>query len=60
MSEIKLKSCHCCGAESYTRFTALKDDELHGFVSCNNPKCALKMSFENELCHQTVKYSVKF
>ena len=32
MSEIKLKSCPCCGTESYTRFTALKDDELHGFV----------------------------
>ena len=45
MSEIKLKSCPCCGTESYTCFTALKDDKLHGFVSCDNPKCALKMSF---------------
>lgn len=45
MSEIKLKPCSCCGTEPYTHFTVLKNDELHGFVSCNNPKCALKMSF---------------
>ena len=42
---IKLKPCPCCGTEPYTHFTALKDDYLHGFVSCNNQKCALKMNF---------------
>ena len=45
MSEIELKPCPCCGTKPYTHFTELKNDELSGFVSCNNPRCALKMIF---------------
>ena len=45
MIKIKLKPCPCCGTETYTHFTELKHDELHGFISCNNSKCALKMNF---------------
>ena len=49
--EIKLKTCPCCGTEPYTHFTALKDDELHGYISCNNPECALKMCFKIKPSH---------
>lgn len=45
MLEIKLKPCPCCGTKPYTHFTELKNDELHGYVSCNNPKCAINMGF---------------
>lgn len=51
MSEIKLKPCPCCGTEPFTHFTELKNDELHGFVSCNNPGCALKMNFTIKTSH---------
>lgn len=46
MSRIVLKPCPCCGTEPYTHFIDLKDDELHGYISCNNPSCALKMNFK--------------
>lgn len=45
MSEIKLRPCPCCDTEPYTHFTELKHNELHGFISCNNSNCALKMNF---------------
>lgn len=46
MSEIKLKPCPCCGTEAYTRFTDIKGEALHGYISCNNSKCSLQMRFE--------------
>lgn len=51
MREIKLKPCPCCGTEAYTRFTVLKDDELHGYISCNNPTCGLEMRFKIKPSH---------
>lgn len=49
--EIKLKKCPCCGTEAYTHFTDLRNDELHGFISCNNSKCALKINFTIKPSH---------
>lgn len=45
MGEIKLKPCPFCKTEAYTRITALKNEELQGFISCNNPKCLAQMRF---------------
>lgn len=56
MSEIKLKPCPCCGTETYTHFTALKNDELSGFVSCNSPECALKMNFVIKPSHVLLSF----
>ena len=51
MMEIKLKQCPCCGTEAYTHFTDLRNDELYGFISCNNSECALKMNFSIKPSH---------
>lgn len=51
MMEIKLKQCPCCGTEAYMHFTDLRNDELYGFISCNNSECALKMNFTIKPSH---------
>lgn len=45
MSEIKLKPCPFCGGKPYTRVTLAANDEMNGYISCNNSKCATKMNF---------------
>ncbi len=45
MSDIELKGCPCCGTQPFTHIESAKDDIMYGYISCNNPKCGLKMTF---------------
>lgn len=46
MSKIKLLPCPCCGTEPFTYITSVMNEKMEGYISCNNPKCALKMEFK--------------
>lgn len=45
MEETNLKTCPCCGTKPYSHIETVRNEEISGYISCNNPKCGLKMSF---------------
>lgn len=56
MSEIKLKPCPFCGTKAYTRISGIKGEELQGYISCNNPKCAVGMNFSISPTHVLLNF----